>query len=85
MIHGSSTSASKKREEKGEGEINKMLRSVCSDQPAAGLMAGAGEINNMDAALHCWKLAPTGALEIIRAQARYFVLSVLRLILTMLP
>ena len=35
-----------------------MLRSVCSDQPAAGLMAGAGEINNMDAALHCWELAP---------------------------
>ena len=39
-----------------------MLRSVCSDRPAAGLVPG--EINNMDAALH-WELAPTGALEML--------------------
>ena len=44
-----------KRGERGKGEINKMLRSVCSDRPAAGLVAGAGQINKMDAALHCWE------------------------------
>ena len=42
-----------------------MLRSVCSDRPAAGLVAGAGQINKMDAALHCWESAPTATVTIL--------------------